>query len=288
MIVVAASAYGSLSIVTTLADRIGIGLLALMAWRYALAAPMLFTLGGARAVWSVAPGRALALLAVGGGGQAAVTYLSLSALEWLPAASLGFLFYTYPAWVAILAAVLGLERLTSVRVAALALALLGITMMVGAPWDLALPLPGVLRALGAAVVYAAYIPTLQRLRGPLDPAVASAWLILGAAIIFVAAAWHQGSLLLPTSAAGWGLVLWVSGYCTVVAFLTFLRGLEVLGPVRSAILSTTEPFFTAVLALLILAQPLGVSTLLGGGCIVGAIVMLERASPPALESPAPV
>lgn len=258
-----------------------------MAWRYALAAPMLFLLGGARQVWGVHPGRVLALIAVGGGGQAVVTYLSLSALEWLPAASLGFLFYTYPAWVAILSALLGIERLTPLRIAALGLALAGISLMVGAPWNLALPLPGVLRALGAALVYAAYIPTLQRLRGPLDPAVASSWLILGAAGIFLAAAWHQGTLALPAGFAQWGLVFWLAGFSTVVAFLTFLRGLEVLGPVRSAILSTTEPFFTAVLALLILAQPLGVTTLLGGGCIIAAIMILERASPPAVESPVP-
>lgn len=283
-----ASAYGSLSIATTLADRAGITLLALMAWRYGLAAPVLAGIAGARALVSVPPARIAALLLLGGGGQAAVTWLSLSALEWLPAASLGFLFYTYPAWVAIFAAVTGLERLTPLRVGALSLALFGITLMVGAPWNLALPLPGVLRALGAAVVYALYIPLLHRLRGPLDPATASAWLIAGAASLFLVLAWREGSLALPRGTVAWLSVAHVALYCTVVAFLTFLRGLEVLGPVRAAILSTSEPLFTAVLALAILAQPLGLPTLLGGTCIVAAILVLERASPPTVRAPAPV
>ena len=70
------------------------------------------------------------------------------------------------------------------RVAALGLALAGIALMVGTPWTAALPLPGVLRALGSAVLYAGYIPLLHRMRGELSAAVASAWVISGAAIVF--------------------------------------------------------------------------------------------------------
>jgi len=284
--VISASAYGSLSIVTTLGGRIGVGLLTMMAWRYALAAPMLAVIAGPRALASVPWRRALALFVIGGGGQALVTYFSLSALQWLPAASLGFLFYTYPAWVAIFAALAGTEKLTPVRVVALAVALFGITLMVGAPWNLALPWPGVWRALLSAVIYALYIPLLHRLRGPLEPATASAYLIAGAATIFLLAAARADGVLAPmTSAMSWGLVTTLAVYSTVVAFLTFLRGLEILGPVRAAILSTTEPLFTAVLALLILKQPLGAPTLMGGACIVAAILILERASPPTDELP---
>lgn len=283
---IAASAYGSLSIVTTLAGRVGVGLLTLMAWRYALATPILAVIAGPRALAAVPWRRGLALFVVGGGGQALVTYFSLSALAWLPAASLGFLFYTYPAWVAIFAALSGLEKLTAVRVGALAFALFGITLMVGAPWNLALPWPGVWRALLSAVIYALYIPLLHKLRGPLDPAPASAYLIAGAATIFLIASARDGAVFAPmNSVSAWGLALTVAVYSTVISFLTFLRGLEVLGPVRSAILSTTEPLFTAVLALLILKQPLGVPTLMGGACIVAAILILERASPPTDELP---
>jgi drug/metabolite transporter (DMT)-like permease len=274
-----------LSILTTLGARIGVGLLPLMAWRYALATPVLAAIAGPRALAAVPWRRALALFVIGGGGQSLVTHFSLSALAWMPAASLGFLFYTYPAWVAIFAALSGTERLTPTRLAALALALLGITMMVGSPWNLALPWPGVWRALLSAVIYAAYIPVLHRLRGPLTPAAASAYLIAGAATLFLIAAGRNGGALAPMLAAtvmplAWTYAAMLALYCTVVSFLTFLRGLEVLGAVRAAILSTTEPLFTAVLALLVLRQPLGVPTLLGGACIVAAILVLERATPP--------
>jgi drug/metabolite transporter (DMT)-like permease len=276
-----------LAIGTELASRRGVGLPTLMAWRYALAAPLLMLIGG-RETFRVPVARAALLLVVGGGGQALVTWLSLSALEWLPAATLGFLFYTYPAWVAILAAIAGLERLTTTRVGALALALAGITLMVGLPWAIALPLEGVWRALGSAVLYALFIPTIHRLRGPFDAAAASAWLISGAAIIFVVGAARGGGLVSSMTPATWAIALWLALYSTVVAFITFLRGLAVLGPVRTAILSTSEPFWTAVLAALILAQPIGPATLAGGGAIVAAILLLQRATPaPPVDAPAP-
>ncbi len=258
-----------------------------MAWRYLLAAPLLVVAAGPRSVLRTPPDRALALVLLGGGGQTLVTWLALSALEWMPAASLGFLFYTYPAWVAVFAAVSGSERLTPPRLGAIALALLGITLMVGAPWALAFPLPGVLRALSAAVIYALYIPLLQRLRGPLDASAASAWIITGAALAFLLLALSERALVANMTPPGWLIAFVLAGYCTVVAFITFLKGLAVLGPVRSAILSTAEPFFTAVLAALILAQPLGPSTVAGGACIVGAILVLQRRSNPAVQVPAP-
>jgi drug/metabolite transporter (DMT)-like permease len=286
-VVLAASGYGALSIATTLAARDGVGLSTLMAWRYTLAAPILVLIAGLGTIVRVPWRRALALLVLGGGGQSIVTFLSLSALEWMPAASLGFLFYTYPAWVAVFAAVAGIEPLTKVRIAALALALGGITMMVGAPWNLSLPLPGVIRALGSAVIYALYIPMLHRLRGPLSAAAASAFTIAGASVIFIVMSVRDGGPFANVTPFAIGLGALIAVWSTVVAFITFLRGVEALGAVRSAILSTSEPFFTAVYALLILSQPLTGTTLAGGALIIGAILLLERRTPPTPDAPSP-
>lgn len=287
LVLLAACAFGTLSVVTTVGARAGVALVAMMAWRYALAAPVLALAAGGPARLRVPFPRALALLAVGGAGQTLITWLSLSSLEWLSAASLGFLFYTYPAWVTLFAAIAGTERLTVARALALALALLGITVMVGAPWDLAMPVPGVLRALGSAVLYALYIPLLHRLRGPLDAAVASTWVIAGAAVSFLAVAGARGVLLTGMTPRIWALMGVLAVFSTAVAFITFLRGLEVLGPVRTAILSTVEPFWTALLAALVLAQPLGLATLGGGACIVAAIVLLQRSPHPAIPDAPP-
>lgn len=287
LVLLAACAFGSLSIGVTLASRAGVSLVALMSWRYALAAPLLVLAAGGLARIRMAPSRGLALLLLGGGGQTLITYFSFSSLEWLSAAQLGFLFYTYPAWVALFAALAGTEALTPVRVAALGLALAGIALMVGTPWTAALPFPGVVRALGSAVLYAGYIPLLHRMRGELSAAAASAWVITGAAIVFTGWSLARGDLVTGMSPPMWGIAIGASVISTVVAFITFLRGLAALGAVRTAILSTVEPFWTALLAALVLAQPLTRSTLLGGFVIVVAILLLQRTPHPAIPDAPP-
>ncbi len=288
-ILLSACAYGTLSIVTTVTSAVGVSLVALMAWRYTLAAPVLALIaGGPRALLRVPRRRATALIVLGGGGQTLVTWLSLSSLEWIPAASLGFLFYTYPAWLTLLAAVTGMERLTWLRVSALTIALAGITLMVGTPWSAALPLPGVLRALGSAMVYAAYVPLLHKLRGPLDAPLASTFVILGAALSFLVLAISQGVLVTAMTPLTWGLAVLIALLSTVVAFISFLHGLGVLGPVRTAIISTLEPFWTAMLGAVLLSQSLGATTIAGGALIIAAIILLQRSSPTAIpDAPLP-
>lgn len=286
-ILLAACGFGSLSIGVVLAERAGVSLTTLMAWRYTIAAPVLLLAAGGFARARVPVGRALGLLLLGGGGQTLITWLSLSSLAWLSAASLGFLFYSYPAWVALFAAIAGTERLTTLRAGALLLALAGITLMVGSPWSMALPLPGVVRALGAAVIYALYIPLIHRLRGPLEAPVASIYVVIGAAVVFLAISGAQGTLWRGMDAGMWTLTLALAVLSTAVAFITFLSGLAILGPVRTAILSTVEPFWTALLAAAVLGQAIGASVLSGGLCIVVAILLLQRSGAPAIPAVPP-
>src|SRR5688572_20750685 len=274
----AACCFGSITLFAIVATRGGATLLAFLTWRYILAVGMLGIFAG-RAI--IAPSNrslSLPLIVFGGGVQAAIAYLSLSALEYLSAATLGFLFYTYPAWVAIIAAIRGTDRLTPTRIGALALSLTGIVVMVGSPWAAAMPLPGVLLALGSAVLYAIYIPAIGRFQQGIEPAAASAYILLGAAITFLAigaATGALGNLILPTVPA-WLAAGGVALLSTAIAFIAFLRALAVLGSVRTAIICTVEPFYTAVAAALLFGQPLTMATIAGGVFIAAAVVLLQR------------
>ena len=124
LIFVSSLGFGSLSTVTLFAEHAGLSLLTAMLWRYLIAVMVLIAFVGKSAT-SIAPARALQLMIVGGFGQAVITYLSLKALDYLPVGPLAFLFYTYPAWVAILSAITGKEKLTIRRFIALAIAISG-------------------------------------------------------------------------------------------------------------------------------------------------------------------
>jgi drug/metabolite transporter (DMT)-like permease len=214
------------------------------------------------------------LLVIGGCGQALITYLSLYALNYIPVGPLAFLFYTYPAWVAVLAAIRKTERLTPVRIIALTLALAGVAIMVGVPTEKLNPI-GVLLALTSALLYSAYLPALEHVQEGVPALIATLLLIAGAATTFLIAALLRGELFLPAGGAVWSEILVLALVSTVIAFLTLIKGLAVLGPVRTAIIATVEPFFTATLGILVLGNQLSTATLVGGILIAVAVLLIQ-------------
>jgi drug/metabolite transporter (DMT)-like permease len=281
MVAIAACCFGSIPLFAVLATREGASLTALLAWRYLLAITSFILIGIGTITAARNRERAWPLLILGIG-QAAIAFLSLSALRYISAATLSFLFYTYPAWVALIGAVRRTEPLTRVRLAALGLSLAGIAVMVGSPWAEPAPIAGVLLALGSAVMYAIYIPTIGRLQAGVHPLAASTYVSIGAALTFlvvVTAGGQSADLALP-GPMSWVGALGLALVSTTVGFLLFLRGLPVLGSVRTAIICTVEPFYTAVAGALMLGQPLTGPTLVGGALIGAAVMVLQRRSKP--------
>lgn len=284
LVLVSACCFGSIPILITLATGSGARLIDVLVWRYAIAAVLLVVVGGGLASVRQPAHRVLPLLVLAGGGQAAIAFVSLSALAFIPAASLTFLFYTYPAWVAVLSALRGAERLTAPRAGALALSLAGIALMIGMPGAGGLHPAGVALALSAALIYALYIPMINHFGSGVPPAATSAFASAGAAVALVAASLLQGGPRIGFAPLAWASIAILAIVCTVAAFIFFLRGLAELGPVRTAIISTVEPFWTALLGSVVLSQQLGPRTFGGGMLIAAAVVVLQlrprAASPP--------
>ena len=277
LIILSALCFGSISVLTVLITAADVPLLTAMSWRYVLGAVFLGAVVRPSQLRSVPKERVIQLLVIGGCGQALITYLSLHALEYIPVGPLAFLFYTYPAWVALLAAIRKTERLTLIRIVALTMALAGVTIMVGAPTEKLNPV-GVVLAIASALLYSAYLPALEYVQEGVPAVAATLLLILGAAIAFVAAALFSGELFMPTGVAVWSWIVVLALVSTVIAFLTLIKGLAVLGPVRTAIIATVEPFFTATLGVLVLGNQLSVATLLGGILIAGAVLLIQWSS----------
>lgn len=274
LIILSALSFGSISVLTVLITAAGVPLLTAMAWRYVLGVALLAVVARPSRLRTIPKRRVVQLLVIGGCGQALITYLSLHALEYIPVGPLAFLFYTYPAWVALLAALRKTEKLTTVRVIALTLALAGVTIMVGAPTEKLHPI-GVMLALGSALLYSAYLPALEHVQEGVPAIFATLLLILGAAITFVIAALLMGELYVPPSIAVWSEIFVLALVSTVIAFLTLIKGLAVLGPVRTAIIATVEPFFTATLGVMVLGNQLSASTLVGGVLIAAAVLLIQ-------------
>lgn len=277
LIVVSALSFGSISVLTVLTTSAGVPLLTAMAWRYVVGAVLLGGVAQIKQIRSLPRRRIVQLMLIGGVGQALITYLSLHALEYIPVGPLAFLFYTYPAWVAVLAAIRRTEKLTAIRVFALVLALAGVTIMIGAPTERLNPI-GVMLALGSALLYSAYLPALEHVQDGIPALLSTLLLIVGAAISFAIAALFAGELFIPRGIAVWSNIVLLALVSTVIAFSALIKGLSVLGPVRTAIIATVEPFFTALLGALVLGNQFGAATLAGGILIAAAVLVIEWSS----------
>ncbi len=277
-IVVSAFCFGSISVLTVLLTSNGVSLLTAMTWRYVLAGLVLFVFVGVRPIQSLSKRRLAGLFWIGGVGQALITYTSLHALEYIPVGPLAFLFYTYPAWVALLAAIRKTERLTLVRIIALTLALVGVSAMIGAPPSGTLDPRGIVLALASAMLYAVYLPSLGYLQASIPAAVSTLLVILGAATSFLATSVFMREFHVPKGASAWTNILLLALVSTVLAFFALIRGLARLGPVRTSIIATIEPFFTAILGAAILGNRLTNATAFGGALIASAVLLIQWSS----------
>ncbi len=273
LIVVSAVCFGSISVVTVLVTREHVSLLTAMTWRYFLAGVIL-GVAIKPTLNAISRRKIVELMLIGGCGQALITYLSLHALEYISVGPLAFLFYTYPAWVALLAAIRRTERLTAIRVTALVLALVGVTIMVGAPRE-RLNMVGVALALASAILYSVYLPALEHVQRGVPSFVATFFLIVGSSIAFLIAAVLFRDVYVPRGADVWINILLLAIVSTVIAFSALIKGVSILGPVRTSIIATVEPFFTAILGVVVLGSQFTLSTLIGGILIGAAILVIE-------------
>jgi len=271
----AATGFAAVSILTTKAMATGLTLATVLAWRFVLAAVVLTTYVRSRNYKRIPPRQMYKFIAIGGFGQALLIYLALSSLKFIPAATLAFLFYTYPAWVALTQTVRGAERLDLRRAVALALSFGGIGVMVGMPGTAGIDWRGVALALAAAMVYGVFIPIMRTLQADHPVAPTSAYAKIGAALAFLVLSVADQSFTYRLSAEAWVTIAALTIFSTVLPSVFFTMGLIRLGPVRTAIVSTVEPFLTGLLAIIVLGQPLTLPTVLGGALIVAAVVVLQ-------------
>ena len=112
------------------------------------------------------------------------------------------------------------------------------------------------------------------------------------AVIFTTAGIGNGILMmvtgphLPATGRGWAAITALVVITTLIPVVAFLSGLKRIGPTNAAMLSTLEPVVTVLLASWWLQETLTPVTLLGGGLILTAVLLVThgevRRSPPSV------
>lgn len=217
----------------------------------------------------------LVALGLGAFGYAVQATLYFSALERLDAPLVALVLYTFPVMVTIGAVLLGRERLTAARVAALVTATLGTVLVLAGAGGLGFDTVGVLLAFGAAVTYTVYILVSDTVLHRLPPVVLTTLVMTGAAAALGLRTLVSGGADVSFGAAGWFWIACIVLVSTVLAVLAFFAGLKRTGASTTSILSTFEPVVSTALAAAVLGEVLTPVQLFGALLVLAAAVIVQ-------------
>lgn len=268
LVVLSTLAYGVQPIFGKIAYAAGVEPLSLLAWRYLIASALLSLIeSGPRPPLR----ERLRLWAIGSifVGNSVAYFM---ALRLLPASVNELLMFTYPVLVALLAALIGVERLTWRSLLAALAAFAGCALTTGGfRLSAGLPALGVAWALAAAVIYAGYVVLSSRFGGGASARTLVLHLTQAAALICCVVALAGPGLALPLAPRAWISVAAIAVVSTVVAMIAFLAGMAIVGPSRASVLSSLEVLVALVLAFLLLGERLTLPQWAGAALIVGAV-----------------
>ena len=205
------------------------------------------------------------------------------ALDATSASTIGLLIGTIPIFAALFGLALGRERLHARLWAAAVISFLGVALVaLGAGSEVSGGYAGIALGIVTAATWAAYSVAVTPLMETYSPSRVSA--------VVIPVAWVLIALVgLPETTSqdwdvGWEvwllLVLATVGPLVLTNVLWF-RALHRIGPARATLAANLQPFVAAVLAVVLLSEPLGALQIAGGVLIAVGIFVARRRTAPA-------
>jgi len=282
LIAISAASFGTLAIFGRFLYADGLDTFTMLFLRFGLAALLMTVILLVRRDKFPRGKILLQLIGMGALGYVGQSFSYLSAIKYASAGLVALLLYLYPMFVFVLSALVLREKVTGLKVAALALALVGTALTVDPEGG---QLPGILLSLSAGLIYSVYIIVGTNVMKHVSA-------LQSSVVIFASAAAVYGILMagngphLPATNVGWINIAGIVLVATVIPVITFLAGLERIGPTNAAMLSTLEPVVTVLLAGWIFEERLKPIVMLGGALILVAVILLTRGEMKAVPEPA--
>jgi len=158
-------------------------------------------------------------------------------------------------------------------------AIAGLMLLIRPDRSASIPITGLLLALLAAVLHAAYILLGRGGWGQVSDGTATFVIVATAALGLgaMAAVTRPAAVLAPVTSPGLtGVLLLLEGALAgAAAPLLFLAGLRRIGATQTAVLSLCEPLAATLLAAVLFGQLLAPSQLLGGALLLGAGIAVQ-------------
>ena len=200
------------------------------------------------------------------------------ALDLTAASTVGILLGAIPVFTGLFGLALGTERATGRFWLAAAVSFLGVALVaLGAAGQVSASVTGIVLGVATAATWAAYSVVFAPLTRTYSVTRISAvvlpctWALLALAGIpqIRDQDWSLGWDI-------WALLVFATIGPLVLTNVLWFRSIRRIGANRATLVANLEPFVAAVLAVVLLSEPLGLLQILGGVAIAGGIVLARR------------
>jgi drug/metabolite transporter (DMT)-like permease len=215
----------------------------------------------------------LLLLGLGNGFQA------LAQVRGLPSGVAALIVAAVPAWAVLLRSARG-DRPSPATLLGVAVGFagLGVLVVLGRGLGGSMPLVGVALCVGSSLAWAlgSYLQGEVELPDDVFTIAAYQQLVAAACSVVLATATRE-RFSVDYSVRGWLALAYLVVACSIVAFLAFAWLLTHVPLSLTSTHAYVNPVVAVVLGWLVLAEPIGLPVLLGGGIVVGAVVLIVNA-----------
>ncbi len=180
---------------------------------------------------------------------------------------------TNPLFVTVFSALLGKERLTTKRLLSVGMGLAGVLILSYGRIE-GDSVAGLLCGIGAAITFALYVVLMRDFTSKYGSVNATAVSIFASGMIYGVLLVSTRSLNVPHIGIWQWFILIYAGVCvTGLAYVTYFKAMEKLGPSRTSLVFYLKPAVASFLAFLILSEPIGIFKFLGTGIIIFALLL---------------
>lgn len=260
----------------------GVAPFALLAWRFLIAAAVLWLLLALRARadrTAILPPirQSLGLLALGGVLLAFEVALYFLGLQFISAGLAEVLLFLFPAWVVVAVALKGRRLPSPITLGCTVVAVAGAALTIGSYTSGRQlgdrVLLGIVLLLGASLSYAGYVLITADVVHRVGSLRATTLIVTGAAVSFTLVAMITGAAG-PADPASYAAAVAMAVVSTVAAFGLLSAGLSHLTASHASVVATLEPVLAVVLGAVVLGEQVALLQVFGMAMVLGAVAVI--------------
>ena len=278
LIILSAAGFATLGIFGKFAYAQGFNIASSLFWRVGGAAAMLWLWLILLNQWQIRRRVATTAFWLGAVGYTLQAALFFGALFYTSAGIAALMFFTYPAFVAIIRWVFLRYPINFWQVLALSLAIGGCLWTIDWQQERVHPL-GIGLGIASGACYGLYLVISARLVQVTSAIQTAAYMLLGATTTTLGFALSQHQLILPQSLAQIGTAAGLAIAATALPIVFLFIGLRRLDVISAAILSTLEPILAVVMGVYLLGESLWLGQIIGGAMVLASGLLLQIKQP---------